>query len=382
MKISKIMSVVSALTLSLALTSCGGDKANDNKDDNAKAPAETSETAENKAEENKDGEAETPTGETVKVTMVTDEGGVNDQSFNQGVWEGLQKAKDELGIKADYIESKDTKDYTPNLETFADQEKNLIVGAGFKMGGAISEAAQMYPETNYAIVDVDVTVDKDGNKIEAPTNLLGIMFRAQEPSFLVGYIAGMTTETNKVGFVGGQEGNIIWGFEYGYKAGVDYAAKEKGTDIEVLSQYVGDFSDAQKGKSITATMYQNGADVVFHAAGGAGEGVIEAAKEADKWVIGVDRDQSDRAPENVLTSAMKNGDVAVYQVVKDMQEGKFEGGKTIELGLADGGAVGIAPTSDKNVKPEILKAVDEISEKIISGEIKVPYNEETYNQNK
>lgn len=362
----KKITLLSVLLIAMTLVACGG---GNKKEANANAENAAKETTEAKAED-------------INVGFVTDEGGVNDQSFNQGVWEGLQKAKDELGINADYVESKDTKDYTPNLETFADQEKNLIIGAGFKMGGAIAEAAAMYPETNYAIVDVDVTVDKDGNKIEAPTNLLGIMFRAQEPSFLVGYIAGMTTETNKVGFVGGQEGNIIWGFEYGYKAGVDYAAKEKGTDIEVLSQYVGDFSDAQKGKSITATMYQNGADVVFHAAGGAGEGVIEAAKEADKWVIGVDRDQSDRAPENVLTSAMKNGDVAVYQVVKDMQEGKFEGGKTIELGLADGGAVGIAPTSDKNVKPEILKAVDEISEKIISGEIKVPYNEETYNQSK
>src|SRR5699024_9689406 len=120
-----------------------------------------------------------------------------------------------------------------------DQDKNIIIGAGYKMGGAIAEAAAMYPEINYAIVDVDVTAGPDG-KVEAPSNLLGIMFRAQEPSFLVGYIAGMTTETNKVGFVGGQESNVIWGFEYGYKAGVDYAAKEKGTDIEVLSQYVGD----------------------------------------------------------------------------------------------------------------------------------------------
>ena len=339
----KKLTLLSVLLIAMTLVACGG---GNKKEADGNAANATKETAEAKSD--------------IDVGFVTDEGGVNDQSFNQGVWEGLQKAK----------------------ETFADQNKNLIVGAGFKMGGAVTEAAGMYPETNYAIVDVDVTVDKDGNKVEAPSNLLGIMFRAQEPSFLVGYIAGMTTETNKVGFVGGQEGNIIWGFEYGYKAGVDYAAKERGVDIEVLSQYVGDFSDAQKGKSITATMYQNGADVVFHAAGGAGEGVIEAAKEADKWVIGVDRDQSDRAPENVLTSAMKNGDVAVYQVVKDMQEGKFQGGRTIELGLADDGAVGIAPTSDKNVKPEILKSVEEITKKIISGEIKVPYNEETYNQYK
>ena len=362
----KKLTLLAVLLMAMTLVACGG--GNKKEADNKAANAAKEESTEAKTD--------------VNVGFVTDEGGVNDQSFNQGVWEGLQKAQKELGIKAEYIESKDTKDYTPNLETFADQEKNLIVGAGYKMGANVVEAAGMYPEINYAIVDADVTVDKNGNKIEAPKNLLGIMFRAQEPSFLVGYIAGMTTETNKVGFVGGQEGNIIWGFEYGYKAGVDYAAKEKGTNIEVLSQYVGNFSDAQKGKSITATMYQNGADVVFHAAGGAGEGVIEAAKEVDKWAIGVDRDQNDRAPENVLTSAMKNGDVAVYQVVKDMQEGKFEGGRTIEFGLADNGAVGIAPTSDKNVKPEILKKVDEITKKIISGEIKVPYNEETYNEYK
>ena len=345
----KKFTLLAVLLMAMTLVACGGGnkKEANNKVENATKEEST--------------EAKTD----VNVGFVTDEGGVNDQSFNQGVWEGLQKAQKELGIKAEYIESKDTKDYTPNLETFADQEKNIIVG----------------PEINYAIVDVDVTAGPDG-KVEAPKNLLGIMFRAQEPSFLVGYIAGMTTETNKVGFVGGQESNIIWGFEYGYKAGVDYAAKERGTEIEVLSQYVGNFSDAQKGKSITATMYQNGADVVFHAAGGAGEGVIEAAKEAGKWAIGVDRDQSDRAPENVLTSAMKNADVAVYQVVKDMQEGKFEGGRTIEFGLSDDGAVGIAPTSDKNVKPEVLKSVEEISKKIVSGEIKVPYNEETYNEYK
>ena len=361
----KKFTLLAVLLMAMTLVACGG---GNKKEANNKAENATKEEST---------EAKTD----VNVGFVTDEGGVNDQSFNQGVWEGLQKAQKELGVKAEYIESKDTKDYTPNLETFADQEKNLIVGAGFKMGANVAEAAGMYPEINYAIVDVDVTAGPDG-KVEAPKNLLGIMFRAQEPSFLVGYIAGMTTETNKVGFVGGQEGNIIWGFEYGYKAGVDYAAKERGTEIEVLSQYVGNFSDAQKGKSITATMYQNGADVVFHAAGGAGEGVIEAAKEAGKWAIGVDRDQSDRAPENVLTSAMKNADVAVYQVVKEMQEGKFEGGRTIELGLADDGAVGIAPTSDKNVKPEVLKSVEEISKKIVSGEIKVPYNEETYNEYK
>ncbi|WP_071027144.1 BMP family lipoprotein [Peptoniphilus raoultii] len=356
----------------MALVACGGKNegtAAEGENASAEEATETTETS-----------GEAVDGSSINVGFVTDEGGLNDQSFNQGVKEGIEKAKADMGIESSYLESKQAADYVPNLETFTDQDKNLIIGAGFKMGDAIIAAAESYPEINYAIVDVDPTAE--GTK-EAPSNLLGIMFRAQEPSFLVGYIAGMTTETNKVGFVGGLEGNIIWGFEYGYKAGVDYAAKERGVDIEIMSQYVGGFTDAQKGKSIALTMYQNGADVVFHAAGGAGDGVIAAAKDATKdktmWAIGVDKDQYEVGPDNVLTSAMKNADVAVYNVIKTMAEGKFEGGKTIEFGLADEGAVGIAPTSDKHVKKEILDKIPELTEKIISGEIKVPYNEETYN---
>lgn len=331
----------------------------------------------NKANSNSNAAGD-PSEEGLKVGFVTDEGGVNDQSFNQGVNEGLNKAKDELGIDYSYVESHDPNDYSPNMETLLDQEKDLIIGAGFKMGETILATAKANPDVKFGIVDVDVTVGPDGEKVEAPENIVGIIFRAQEPSFLVGYIAGMTTETNKVGFVGGQEGNIIWGFDYGYRAGVDYAAKEKGQDIAVEVQYVGNFSDAQKGKSIANTMYQKGCDVVFQAAGGAGDGVIEAAKEQKKWVIGVDKDQYEMAPEYVLTSAMKNANVAVYDLVKSTVDGNFEGGRTIELGLSDDNAVGIAPSSDKNVAKEILDKIPEIEEKIINGEIKVPYNQETY----
>lgn len=311
----------------------------------------------------------------LKVGFVTDEGGINDQSFNQGVWEGLEKAQKDFGVSVEYLESKDANAYKPNLETLLDNEDDLIVGAGFKMGDAISEEAKANPDVKYAIVDVAPE--------DAPDNLLGIMFKQEEPSFLVGYIAGLTTETDKVGFVGGQESTIIWGFEYGYKAGVDYAAKELGKEIETKSQYIGGFSDVQKAKAIATQMYQQGCDVVFHAAGGGGDGVIEAAKEQGKWAIGVDRDQYEMAPENVLTSAMKNANIAVHNLVKDLAEGKeFEGGTTISLGLKDEGAVGIAPTSDKNVKKEILDKMPEIEKKIVEEEIKVPYDKESYEEYK
>lgn len=357
-KKSLVLAVMMMLTFVLA--ACGStDTANNAPANNA--PANNAEATEGEATGSLD----------LNVGFVTDEGGINDQSFNQGVWEGLQKAQSDFGITAAYKESNEANDYAPNLDTLVEDGNQLVVAAGFNLGDALLEAAEMNPDVNYAIIDYAY---EDG-----PDNIVGITFRAEEPSFLVGYIAGMTTESNSVGFVGGQESTVIQTFEYGYRAGVAYAAKELGKEINVTTQYVGDFSDAAKGKSIAANMYQQGSDVVFHAAGGAGDGVIEAAKEADKWVIGVDRDQSSLAPENVLTSAMKRADSAVYNIMKDLSEGKdFPGGTTISYGLAEGDTVDIAPTSDVNVKAEILEKIPGIKEKIISGEIKVPANQADY----
>lgn len=357
----KALLLASTMLLAFVLVACGGAANN----------AATNEAANNGANENAATEEGKAASSDLKIGFATDEGGINDQSFNQGVWEGLNKAKDDFGVSISYQESNEANDYAPNLETLLDDGNEVIVAAGFNLGDAIREAAEANPDTKYAIIDFAY---EDG-----PENLVGITFKAQEPSFLVGYIAGLTTETNKVGFVGGQESTLIQTFEYGYKAGVAYAAKELGKEIEVTSQYVGDFSDAGKGKSIATNMYQQGNDIVFHAAGGAGDGVIEAAKDQDKWVIGVDRDQNDLAPDNVLTSAMKRADSAIYNIIKDLAEGKdFPGGTTVTYGLADGDTVDIAPTSDKNVKPEILEKIPGLKEKIISGEIKVPSTEEEY----
>lgn len=308
-------------------------------------------------------------GADLKIGFVTDEGGINDQSFNQGVWEGLQVCEEEFGVEITYQESNDANDYTPNIETLIDEDCDLILAAGFNLGDAILEAAELNPDRQFAIVDMAY---EDG-----PDNLVGLMFKAQEPSFLVGYIAGHMTETDHVGYVGGQESTLIIEFEAGYLAGVEHAAKELDKEIKTTVQYVGDFSDAAKGKSIAANMFQQGADVIFHAAGGAGDGVIKAAEEADLWAIGVDRDQNDMAPDNVLTSAMKRADVAVYNIVQEMVENdNFPGGTNITNGLEDGETVGIAPTSDKNVPPEILEKIDGIIEQIVAGEIEVPSTRE------
>ncbi|MCT4508774.1 MAG: BMP family ABC transporter substrate-binding protein [Tepidibacter sp.] len=302
----------------------------------------------------------------VKVGMVTDTGGVNDQSFNQSAWEGLQKAEADLGIKASYQESKQDADYAPNIENLVDQENDLIWGIGFKMADAIKKASEDYPEQKFAIID-----NSYGD--ETPENVIGVTFKEEQCSYLVGLIAGKMTKTNKVGYIGGIEVPLIQRFEYGFKAGV----KEANPEAEVLTQYANSFSDSAKGKAIAKQMYSNGADILYHAAGDTGTGMIEAAKEEGKYAIGVDRDQNSLAPDNVITSAMKRVDNAMYDVSKKLAEGTYEGGTTVTYGLAEGG-VDIAPTSDKNVPADILEFVKEEKQKIIDGEIVVPSTEEEF----
>ena len=301
-----------------------------------------------------------PAAPALAIAMVTDVGGVNDQSFNQSAWEGLQRAEKDLGIKAAYKESKQDADYAPNMEALHDAKNELIWGIGFLMGDAIAKAAKTYPNQKYAIIDFSY-----GDK--TPANVVGVTFQAEQPSFLVGYIAGKMSKTKSVGFVGGIKFPLIEEFEYGYKAGVMLANKK----TKILDQYAESFNDAAKGKAIALQMYQKGADIVYHAAGAVGDGVIEAAKETKKFAIGVDKDQNYLAPDNVITSAMKRVDNAIFDIAKKLKAGTFEGGKTVQYNLGNGG-VGIAPTSSKLVPADILKEVDELTKKIVAGEIVVP----------
>lgn len=304
----------------------------------------------------------------IKIAMVTDVGGINDQSFNQSAWEGLKKAEKEFDIAVSYLESTQDADYSPNMETLLDAGNDLIWGIGFKMGDTIKEKALANPEQKYAIIDYAYGE-------ETPPNVVGVVFKEQEPSFLVGYIAGKMTNTNKVGFVGGMKFPLIEKFEYGFKAGVKLA----NPDAEVFAQYADSFTDAAKGKAIANQMYNKDADIVYHAAGGVGDGVIEASKEQGKYAIGVDRDQNSLAPENVITSAMKRVDNAIYNVAQLLVKDEFPGGTTVVYGLKEGG-VGIAPTSYKLVPAEILDEVAELKAKVISGEIVVPSTPDAYEE--
>ncbi len=302
----------------------------------------------------------------IRIGMVTDVGGINDQSFNQSAWEGLQKAKKELAVKISYQESKQDADYAANLETLYDSGNDLIWGIGFKMGDAILKAAIQNPKQKYAIIDYTY-----GDK--TPSNVMGVVFAAEEGAFLAGYIAAKMSKTNSIGFVGGMSVPVVHAFQYGFKAGAKFANPK----IIIFEQYAESFTDAAKGKAIANQMLSKGADVVFQAAGAVGDGVIEAVKEKNKMAVGVDRDQNYLAPKNVITSSMKRVDNAIFNVVNDLAKGNFKGGSTINYGLKDG-AVDVAPTTSKMIPAELMKEVSDLKLKIADGKIKVPADEKAF----
>lgn len=318
-----------------------------------------------------DSNASTDNGDKVfKVGMITDTGGVNDESFNQSTWKGFQDAQEKFGkdkLEIKYLESKQDADYVQNIDTFADEGMDLIVGVGFKLQSAITEAAKNYPDQQFALIDAVC----EGEQLENVTSLL---FEDNASAYLTGLIAGKMTETNKVGFIGGMESPVISKFDYGFRAGV----KAANPDAEVMVQYANSFTDSALGKTIANQMHSKNADIIFTCAGAVGIGAIEAAKENGKYAIGVDRDQSDLAPENVLTSAIKRVDAGVFETVKSYVNGTFEGGTTTTYGLEEN-AVGVPDTTKNLVSQEILDLVEETITKLKNKEITVPKNKEEYN---
>ena len=311
-------------------------------------------------------ETKESTNKTIKVGMVADMGGINDESFNQSAWEGLQQAEKDLGIEIKVIESKQASEYIPNMESLLDEDADMVIGVGYAMKEDIQKQAENYPDKQFVLIDE--TYDT------IPENVTPILFRENEAAYLTGLIAGKMTKTNNVGFIGGIQTPVVSRFEYGYKAGV----KEANDKTNVNVQYAGTFSDAAKGKSIANQMYGNGSDIILSAAGGTGLGAIESAKEQNKYAIGVDRDQSDLAPENVLTSALKKVNVGVYDTVKEFVEGKLKGGQEKVYGLKEDG-VGIPETTKNLVPQNVIDYVNSMIEKIKSGEVKVPDTESELN---
>lgn len=300
-----------------------------------------------------------------KIGMVTDVGGVNDGSFNQSAWEGLQRAAENFGCEVKYIESKGDADFVPNIESFLDEDYDLIICTGYVMADAVRDAAELNPDQKFAIVDDASNADLD--------NVTCMMFEQEQASYLVGLAAGYTTESNVVGFVVGQANETMNSFGYGYLAGV----LDANPDATILQYNANSFGDASAGKTAVNTMVTKGADVVFHAAGGTGLGVIDGCKENGIWAIGVDSDQSSLAPETILTSALKRVDNACYDATKKAILGKLEGG-IATYDLAAGG-VDIAPTTD-NLSKDVLEKIEDAKKDIIAGDLVVPKNQEEFEE--
>ena len=302
------------------------------------------------------------------MTILFDLKGRGDKSFNDSAAVGLDKAKAEFG----YTVTENVRAGSDEAELFkkaADAKQALVIGVGFAFGESMSAAAKANPDVHYAIVDSNST----------DANVSGLLFKANEGSYLVGAAAALKSKSGHIGFIGGVDIPLIQDFFKGYEAG----AKSVKADIKIDTQYIspaGDFSGfgaPDKAKTIAAKMYQDGADVIFHAAGSSGDGLFGAAKEANAagtkvWAIGVDSDQAltsaaDLAP-FILTSMIKHVDVAVYETMKDNACGKFKGGDRI-FSVKDGG-LDYATTG--GYLDDVKDKLDKIKADIASGAVKVP----------
>lgn len=306
----------------------------------------------------------------IKVGMAYDVGGRGDQSFNDSAAAGLDKAAAEFGVEtkeaaATNGEAESARE--ERLNQLIDAGYNNIVAVGFAYAGAVGKVAKENPDVKFAIVD-------DASEASTGANIMNITFAENEGSFLVGAAAALKSKTGHIGFVGGVETDLIKKFEAGYVAG----AKAVKADIKIDSKYLtqppdfSGFGDVAKGKAAAEGMYQNGADVVYHAAGGSGGGVFTAAKAAGKWAIGVDSDQAKTAAEDVrdviLTSMLKRVDVGVYTFIKSVHDGSFKAGNTVFDLKADG--VGYSTTGGHI--DDITAKLDEYKKQIIDGTITVP----------
>jgi len=326
-------------------------------------------------------------GDKTKVGMVTDSGTIEDKSFNQGTWEGILKYKTDKGtIETKYLQptGEQETDYLSAINDLVDNGFKLIVTPGFKFETAINKAADKHKDSTFILIDGQPHLsDKDYNFIKHD-NVVSVFFNEHEAGFLAGVAAALSTKTGKLGFIGGMEIPAVQKFGWGYQAGVKYAKDNFGAKAEIINYiYQGTFNDIPAGQTLAAGMYDKGADIIFHAAGGVGVGVFNEAKQRaiagkDVWVIGVDSDQyelgkvSDKADAKsvTLTSAIKKVDVAAFNYIDAKLKGTFPGGQVVTLTLKDG-AVGL-PEVNPNLSKDAAAKVEEAKKALLDGKVKAP----------
>ncbi|ABR49710.1 basic membrane lipoprotein [Alkaliphilus metalliredigens QYMF] len=353
MKKSLMLLLVGMLMLSMLLTGCGGGTVEEDE------VVEEGEVVEEEVVEEVD----------FFVGLVTDVGGIDDKSFNQGTWEGVERFAAEFGSDKNFLQSEEDADYLPNLSAFADEGADLIVAPGFLFLESLAEAASNFPNQKFLLID---------EVVDAP-NVVSAVFSEEEGSFLVGVAAALKAQEagqDTVGYIGGIDFELIQRFEAGFEAGV-WAVDP---DMTVLVEYAGAFDSAQTGQALAARLYDQGAYVIYHAAGGTGNGLIREARDRrlngeDVWAIGVDKDQFEDGiyegdSSAVLTSMMKRVDVAAYDIAKMALEGNFPGGEVYVFNLENEG-VGL-PENNPNLSDEIVTQVRSYIPQVVSGELEVP----------
>jgi basic membrane protein A len=315
--------------------------------------------------------------ETINVGMVYATGGLGDNSFNDMAHTGVQRAAEEFNVEFQNAEPSSPSDVATLQRRFARSQSpdyDLVSAIGFVQADALQQNAQRFSDQRFMVVDTVV---------EMP-NVASYVFKEQQGSFQVGHLAGLLTtmdfsagggRTNDqptVGFVGGQEVPLIKKFEAGYRAGVQHA----NADVNVLTAYAGSFSDPAQGQSIANSMYDNGADIIYHAAGGTGNGVFRAARDSERYAIGVDADQSQSLPEFadvILASMVKHVDEAVFRSIRRVVNGNFEGGAVNRLGLEQNGVEAVYSSElESEIPQDVKSALEQSEQRIVNGEITVP----------
>jgi basic membrane protein A len=314
--------------------------------------------------------------EEVKVGMVSDVGGIDDASFNQNTWDGLARAQEELGVQAQFIESQAQADYEKNITELAEQDYAVIITVGYLLADATAKMAEVYPDTNLAIVDwaYDPPIP----------NVAGIVFNTDEAAFPVGYLAAAWADMQDpadpgVGYVAGMQIPTVEIFVVGYENGVAYYNEQKGKNVSFAGVYVGDFEAADQGKIVGNSLIDEGADVIFGIGGKTGNGGLAAAKERGKWGVGVDVDQYFTVPNEkdiLLTSTVKRLDNAVFGVIEAQLNDEFPGGG-LYVGTLENGGVGLAPYHDfeDQIPDELKQEIDAIKQGIIDGTIDTGWNQ-------
>ena len=327
------------------------------------------------------GKKQGSTGQSKKdsIALITDSNGISDQSFNEAAWAGFKAYGKEHNLQKgsgyQYFESNSATDFTPNFDQAAKSGYDTIYGIGYMLKDAVKAAAKKNPKKNFVIIDDIITKQK---------NVTSVTFKSNEAAYLAGVAAAYTTKTNKVAFIGGAKAVTLESFASGFKQGVTDAAKALNKKIEVTEQYIGNFTATDKAKSMAQSLYANKYDVIFHAAGSAGNGVFQEAKAYNQmrsasqrvWVVGVDVDQAklgnykskDGQKGNfTLTSVLKRLDVATKSIADQAAKGKFPGGKHLVYSLKDNGV----SVTKGSMSPKAWTAVQKAKTQIVSGRVKV-----------